>query len=92
MILDECLAYYHEECCRNALSGNICNYNRKVTLVNHKEIVEVPSDFLGGSHGCENVKLFSRRESRENTWEHRCLDMRCDIKLRTDSFFFRSYL
>ena len=54
-------------------------------FVNKEEIIEVAPHFFGGSHGCEDVEFFPLRISREDVWQHVCLDAGCHGQLRVQA-------
>ena len=60
-------------------------------FIRHEEIVKVAANLLGRSHRGIYIKLVVIRKGRENTWQHMCLNIRCQSKLCSDSFFFSCY-
>ena len=91
VIFYESLAYYHKQRRRNSFARNVCHNYGKVAFIHHKEIVKVPSDLLGRSHGCIDFKFISFRECREYARQHRGLNVTRHVKLCSYTFFFRCH-
>ena len=74
LVLDQTLGDGHKHGCRHALVGHVCDYQRQMVLIDHKEIIEVTADLPGGGHGGVQFKLFPVRECREFAGDHLSLD------------------
>ena len=56
-------------------------------VVDQEEIIEIASHFLGGIHGCIDIKFIPLGEGREDPGQHIGLDLGRDGQLRSDPFF-----
>ena len=54
-------------------------------IVDHEEIIKIPSDLSGRFHRCVDVEFMPLRKWRENTWHHRRLNVPGCIQLGFDS-------
>ena len=91
VILYESLGDDHKQGRRHSLAGNISHNKCQMIFIRHKEVVEVTSHLLGRRHGGIYIELVVVRKGRKNTWQHMCLNIRCQSKLCSDSFFFSCY-
>ena len=64
----------HQQTAGNALSAHIGYAEIEYILVD-EIVIEVSSDLLGRSHGCEQINLLPFRERREDARDHRHLDI-----------------
>ena len=88
MIFNQCFSNHHKQCRRHTLTGNIRHYHGKMSVIHHKEIIEVSSHLFCRGHGCINIKFFPIRECRKNTWQHIRLNLRGNIQFCTDTLSF----
>ena len=91
MILDKRFSNDHKERCRNTFSRYIGHNNCQMCLIHHEEIVKITANFLCRCHSCINIKFLTIRKSRENTWQHGCLNIPGDIQLSADSLLLSSH-
>ena len=56
---------HHKQRCRNTFSGDIRNDQAQVVVVDQEKVVKVAADFLGGLHGCEEIKFLPVRKGRK---------------------------
>ena len=75
----------HEERGGNALAADISQSEVEARVVK-EEIVEVAADFLGRSHGCEEVDVLAFWERWKHAGHHGHLDVAGDAQLRLDAF------
>ena len=87
VVFDERLADDHEQRRRYTLAGYVGHDDGKVAIIHHEEIIKIAADLLGRIHRGVDVKFLAVGESREDTGQHRFLDMRCHIQFSADSFF-----
>ena len=91
VILDKRFSNDHKERSRNTFSGYIGHNNCQMCLIYHEEIVKITANFFCRCHSCINIKFLTIRKSRENTWQHGCLNIPGDIQLSADSLLLSSH-
>ena len=91
VVLYQCLCNNHEQSRRHSFTRDIRHNEGQMLFIRHEEIVKVAANLLGRSHRGIYIKLVVIRKGRENTWQHMCLNIRCQSKLCSDSFFFSCY-
>ena len=60
-------------------------------LIDQEEIIKIAAHFFCRIHAGINVKFIPIRKCRENTRQHRCLNLGCDIQFCPHTLFFCSY-
>ena len=90
MIFDQRFADNHKQCGRDTFTGDVCHNDGDMTVIHHKEIIEVAANFFGRCHGCIYIKFLTVRKRRECAWKHGRLNLCGNIQFRTNAFFFRS--
>ena len=71
-------------------STYLADPDEDMTVIHHKEIIEVAANFFGRCHGCIYIKFLTVRKRREYAWKHGRLNLCGNIQFRTNAFFFRS--
>ena len=88
-VFQQHLCDYHKERCRDALSGNIGNYQSQMIVIHQEEIIEIAANLFRRGHCGIDIELRSIGEGREDAGQHAGLNSGGNRQLGTDAFFFR---
>jgi len=76
----ECLAQRHEQRRRYAFPGDVAHDKEKVILVQHKGVVEIPTDLFGWFEKCMERQVFGETCDGPGRRQHAHLDIVCSLE------------
>src|SRR6266851_2137616 len=76
----ECLAQRHEQRRRDAFPGDVAYDKEKVILVQHKGVVEIPTDLFGWFEECMECQVFRQTCNGPGGRQHAHLDIACSLE------------